>query len=117
MLCVVILPFEPLTLSFGLGFLVPLLWLGVIISVVAQLLFYRLIRTGNLVNSVTFPISKSSGAFLFNELGFHLNSDNGGLPGTYSVAAFYHTGTRANVGYRPDVVKDGDYGIFFMADQ
>ena len=50
MLCVVILPFEPLTLSFDLGFLVPLLWLGLIISVVAQLLFYRLLRTGNLVN-------------------------------------------------------------------
>jgi drug/metabolite transporter (DMT)-like permease len=50
MLCIVILPFEPLTLSFDLGFLVPLLWLGLIISVVAQLLFYRLIRTSNLVN-------------------------------------------------------------------
>ena len=68
-------------------------------------------------HSVTFPISKSSGAFLFNELGFHLNSDNGGLPGDYSVAAFYHTGTRADVGYRPGAVIDGDYGIFFMADQ
>jgi hypothetical protein len=52
-------------------------------------------------HSVTFPISKSSGAFLFDEVGFHLNDDNGGLPGTYSVAAFYHTGTRADVGYRP----------------
>ena len=50
LLCVVILPFEPLALSLELGFLVPLLWLGLIISVVAQLLFYRLIRTGNLVN-------------------------------------------------------------------
>ena len=68
-------------------------------------------------HSVAFPISKSTGAFLFNELGFHLNSDNGGLPGTYAVAAFYHTGTRADVGYRPGVVKDGDCGIFFMADQ
>jgi porin len=68
-------------------------------------------------HSDTFPISKNSGAFLFDEIGFHLNSDNGGLPGTYSVAAFYHTGTGANVGYRPGAVKDGDYGIFFMADQ
>jgi porin len=68
-------------------------------------------------HSVIFPISKSSGAFLFNEIGFHLNNDNGGLPGTYSVAAFYHTGTRADVGYRPGIVKDGDYGVFFMADQ
>jgi len=50
MLCVSILPFEPLTLSFDLGFLAPLLWLSLIISVAAQLLFYRLIRAGNLVN-------------------------------------------------------------------
>jgi drug/metabolite transporter (DMT)-like permease len=49
-LCTAILPFEPLALNFNLGFLVPLLWLGLIISVVAQLLFYRLIRSGNLVN-------------------------------------------------------------------
>jgi drug/metabolite transporter (DMT)-like permease len=49
-LCAAILPFEPLTLSFNLGFLVPLLWLSLIISVVAQLLFYRLIRSGNPVN-------------------------------------------------------------------
>jgi drug/metabolite transporter (DMT)-like permease len=49
-LCTAVLPFEPLTLSFNLGFLVPLLWLGLIVSVVAQLLFYRLLRSGNLVN-------------------------------------------------------------------
>jgi drug/metabolite transporter (DMT)-like permease len=49
-LCAAILPFEPLTLSFNLGFLIPLLWLGLIISVVAQLLFYYLLRSGNLVN-------------------------------------------------------------------
>jgi carbohydrate-selective porin OprB len=68
-------------------------------------------------HSVDFPISKSAGAFIFSELGFRLNSNNGGLPGTYAAAAFYHTGTRADVGYRPNAVKDGDYGIFFMADQ
>ncbi|MEW7002113.1 DMT family transporter [Serratia ureilytica] len=32
------------------GFLIPLLWLGLVISVGAQLLLYRLIRSGNLVN-------------------------------------------------------------------
>jgi drug/metabolite transporter (DMT)-like permease len=31
-------------------FLIPLLWLGIVISVFAQLLFYRLMRAGNLVN-------------------------------------------------------------------
>ena len=50
LLCMVVLPFEPFTLRFDLGFLVPLLWLGFIVSVVAQFLFYRLIRAGNLVN-------------------------------------------------------------------
>jgi drug/metabolite transporter (DMT)-like permease len=49
-LCTAILPFEPITLSFNPGFLIPLLWLGLIISVVAQLLFYHLLRSGNLVN-------------------------------------------------------------------
>jgi porin len=68
-------------------------------------------------HSVDFPISKNTGAFIFSEVGFHVNSDNGGLPGTYTAAAFYHTGTLADVGYRPDAVKDGDYGIFFMGDQ
>ncbi|MBV8486439.1 MAG: carbohydrate porin, partial [Verrucomicrobia bacterium] len=48
-------------------------------------------------HSVAFPISKSTGAFFFNKIGFHLNNDNGGLPGTYALAAFYHTATRADV--------------------
>ena len=68
-------------------------------------------------HSVAFPISKSTGAFFFNQIGFHLNNDNGGLPGTYALAAFYHTATRADVGFTPGAVKDGDYGIFFIADQ
>jgi drug/metabolite transporter (DMT)-like permease len=49
-LCVVILPLESANLSFTAGFLIAVLWLGLTISVVAQLLFYRLIRAGNLVN-------------------------------------------------------------------
>jgi porin len=68
-------------------------------------------------HSVDLPISVSTGAFIFSEVGFHLNSNNGGLSGTYTAAAFYHTGTRADVGYRPGAIKNGDYGIFFMADQ
>ncbi len=44
------LPFMPLRVSWSWGFAVPLLWLGVVISVGAQLLLYRLIRRGNLVN-------------------------------------------------------------------
>ncbi|MBB2494556.1 DMT family transporter [Aquipseudomonas ullengensis] len=44
------LPFKPFSVEWSLEFLVPLLWLGLVISVVAQLLLYRLIRAGNLVN-------------------------------------------------------------------
>jgi drug/metabolite transporter (DMT)-like permease len=48
--CAVLLPFQHVAVEWSLNFLVPLLWLGIVISVVAQLLLYRLIRAGNLVN-------------------------------------------------------------------
>jgi drug/metabolite transporter (DMT)-like permease len=48
--CVVLVPFQPFAFEISTGFLIPLLWLGIVISVIAQLLFYRLIRAGNLVN-------------------------------------------------------------------
>jgi drug/metabolite transporter (DMT)-like permease len=48
--CVLLAPFQPLHFELNLGFLVPLLWLGLLISVAAQLLLYRMIRSGNLVN-------------------------------------------------------------------
>ncbi|MDD0841795.1 DMT family transporter [Pseudomonas sp. Gutcm_11s] len=48
--CAVLLPFQHVAVEWSLDFLVPLLWLGIVISVVAQLLLYRLIRAGNLVN-------------------------------------------------------------------
>jgi drug/metabolite transporter (DMT)-like permease len=50
MLCCACLPFEPFRFDWSVGFLVPLLWLGLAISVLATLLFYRLIQAGNLVN-------------------------------------------------------------------
>lgn len=50
LLCVVVLPFEPQHLTLDWGLVVPLLWLGLVISVAAQLLLYRMIRSGNLVN-------------------------------------------------------------------
>lgn len=49
-LCLLFVPFQPFDASFDIGFIVPVLWLAVIISVVAQLLLYRLLTTGNLVN-------------------------------------------------------------------
>jgi drug/metabolite transporter (DMT)-like permease len=50
LLCLAVAPFQPFEVSAGIGFLVPLLWLGLVISVLAQLLLYRLIRSGDLVD-------------------------------------------------------------------
>ncbi|WP_218816185.1 DMT family transporter [Methylobacillus rhizosphaerae] len=49
-LCLIFLPFKPYHMEWVVGFVVPWLWLGLIISVVAQLLLYRMIKAGNLVN-------------------------------------------------------------------
>ncbi len=49
-LCLLFLPSQPFAFEYSLAFLVPLLWMGLVISVVAQLLFYQLIQAGNLVN-------------------------------------------------------------------
>lgn len=49
-LCTAFAPFQPFSFEFAVGFLIPVLWLGLVISVAAQLLLYRLIRNGNLVN-------------------------------------------------------------------
>ncbi|CAG9182263.1 DMT family transporter [Cupriavidus pampae] len=48
--CLLVVPFQPFTFEWNVGFLVPLVYMGVVISVVATLLFYRLIAAGNLVN-------------------------------------------------------------------
>lgn len=50
LLCLAVAPFQPFEVQASLGFLVPLLWLGLVVSVLAQLLLYRLIRSGNLVD-------------------------------------------------------------------
>lgn len=49
-LCLLIAPFRPLHIDITLGLVIPLLYMGVLISVVATLLLYRLIQAGNLVN-------------------------------------------------------------------
>jgi drug/metabolite transporter (DMT)-like permease len=49
-LAVAFVPVQPFHFELSAGFVVPLLWIGIMISVVAQLLLYRLIRVGNLVN-------------------------------------------------------------------
>ncbi|MES2818758.1 MAG: DMT family transporter [Pseudomonadota bacterium] len=50
LLCLAFAPFQPIEFELSLGFIGPALWLGLIVSVVAQLLLYRMIRAGNLVN-------------------------------------------------------------------
>ncbi|WP_313117422.1 DMT family transporter [Ectopseudomonas guguanensis] len=45
-----LLPSQEWQVRFEVGLIMPLLWMGLVISVGAQLLFYRLIQTGNLVN-------------------------------------------------------------------
>lgn len=49
-LCLAFVPFKPFEVEWVAGFVMPLLWLGLVISVGAQLLLYRLIQAGNLVN-------------------------------------------------------------------
>jgi drug/metabolite transporter (DMT)-like permease len=49
-LCAAIAPAMPLALKFDTTLVVSLLWLALVISVFAQLLFYRLVQRGDLVN-------------------------------------------------------------------
>jgi len=50
LLCLLFVPFRPFEIDWVAGFVLPWLWLGLVISVGAQLLLYRLIQAGNLVN-------------------------------------------------------------------
>ncbi len=50
LLCLACVPFKPFVFEAAAGFFIPLLWMGLVMSVGAQLLLYRLIRGGNLVN-------------------------------------------------------------------
>ena len=49
-LCLLFAPFQPLWADWSIGFVLPWLWMGLVISVGATLLFYRMIQAGNLVN-------------------------------------------------------------------
>src|SRR5450830_1315482 len=50
LLCGVFVPFQPFHFETGSSFIVPVLWMGLVVSVLATLLLYRLIARGNLVN-------------------------------------------------------------------
>ncbi|WP_213929283.1 DMT family transporter [Serratia marcescens] len=49
LMCTLVLPFEPLRVDWRPEFVLPLLWMAVVISVLATFLLYRLIQRGNLV--------------------------------------------------------------------
>ena len=49
-LCALFLPWQPLQVTWDLRLLACVLWLGLVISVAATLLLYRLIQSGDLVN-------------------------------------------------------------------
>ena len=50
LLCAVFVPFQPMQISGAFGFWFPVLWMGLVISVGATWLLYRLIASSNLVN-------------------------------------------------------------------
>ncbi|MCG6576536.1 DMT family transporter [Pseudomonas sp. AF32] len=49
-LCAVFVPFQPFHFEHSAGFIVPVVWMALVVSVLATLLLYRLIARGNLVN-------------------------------------------------------------------
>lgn len=49
-MCGVFVPFQPFHFEHSAGFVVPVLWMGLVVSVLATLLLYRMISKGNLVN-------------------------------------------------------------------
>lgn len=50
LLCLCFAPFQPFHFEASIGFIIPLLWLGLVVSVGSQFLLYKMIRSGNLVN-------------------------------------------------------------------
>lgn len=50
LLCVVFVPFQPFHFEHSSRFYLPVLWMGLVVSLLATLLLYRLIARGNLVN-------------------------------------------------------------------
>lgn len=49
-LCAVFAPFQPLQVQWSASFIGALAWMGLVVSLLATLLLYRLIARGNLVN-------------------------------------------------------------------
>ncbi len=75
-LCLVFVPFQPIRVEWSVGFIVPLLWMGLVISVGATLLFYRMIQSGNLVNvtSLFYLVPAGTAALDYLVLGNRLSA-------------------------------------------
>lgn len=75
-LCLVFVPFQPIRVEWSIGFIVPLLWMGLVISVGATLLFYRMIQAGNLVNvtSLFYLVPAGTAALDYLVLGNRLSA-------------------------------------------
>ncbi|EPG39608.1 DMT family transporter [Acinetobacter colistiniresistens] len=48
-----IIPFQSFNFEMNWGFWIPVLYQGIIVSVIAQLIFYKLLQSGNLVNTTS----------------------------------------------------------------
>lgn len=72
--CLVCVPFQPFAFKWSWGFALPLAWMALVISVGATLLFYRMIRSGNLVNvtSLFYLVPAGTAALDFLLLGNRL---------------------------------------------
>lgn len=75
-LCLLFVPFQPIRVEWSVGFIVPLLWMGLVISVGATLLFYRMIQSGNLVNvtSLFYLVPAGTAALDYLVLGNRLSA-------------------------------------------
>ncbi|MDB4987626.1 MAG: EamA/RhaT family transporter [Myxococcaceae bacterium] len=50
LLLICVAPSQPIRFEASVGFMLPVLWLGLMVSVTSQFLLYRMIRAGNLAN-------------------------------------------------------------------
>ncbi|RYF40807.1 MAG: DMT family transporter, partial [Comamonadaceae bacterium] len=85
LLCVALLPLQPLRVEWSMGLLVALLWLGVVISVVATLLLVHMIQSRNLVNVTSLFYLVPAGTALLDWLVFGNRLTAGSLAGMAAI--------------------------------
>ncbi|MNS55848.1 EamA-like transporter family protein [compost metagenome] len=75
-LCLLLAPFQPLAAQWSIGLILPLVWMGLVISIGATLLFYRMIQAGNLVNvtSLFYLVPAGTAALDYLVLGNRLSA-------------------------------------------